>query len=86
MPRPKKPFATSRLTVELKKEVRKRLEELREEVLADTLSEVLRRSIQLYDLFFTASKKGAKIFVRDKDGEREIVILEAGLMTAPKQS
>jgi hypothetical protein len=64
------------LTLVLPERVFARLEELREMGHADGITEVLRRSLSVYDVLLTATRtRGEKVILRDTDGaEREIVI------------
>jgi hypothetical protein len=65
-----------RLNLEMNEAVRDRLEELRDITQADSLSEVIRKSLAVYDLLSAERANGAKTYLRYKDGtERELVIL-----------
>ena len=76
MPRPSRDRKTARrLNLEMNGAVRDRLEQLRDRIQADSLSEVIRRSISVYDLLSEESAKGAKSYLRYPDGrERELVL------------
>lgn len=52
------------------------MEALCEETTADSITELIRRSLAVYDYLWNQRKSGAKLIVRDKNGEREIVLLE----------
>ena len=76
MPRIRKRFKTNRLTLELPEPIRNRLEEMRDETMADTLSEVVRRALQLFDFVTTCSQQGAHVLVRNEKGqETDLLIL-----------
>jgi len=60
--------------------VRQRLETLRDLTEADSLTEVIRRSLAVYDFLWEERSKGGRILVRTVDGtgdteERELVLL-----------
>jgi hypothetical protein len=80
MPRTAKTTPTRRLSLEMTEPVRERLENLRDQTEADSLTEVIRRSLAVYDYLWGEKSKGGKILIRtaDKDGkpeERELVLL-----------
>lgn len=55
--------------------VRDRMEELRDETGAHSLTEVISRSLAVYDFLWTQKKAGAKLLVQDSEGMRELVLL-----------
>ena len=63
-----------RMNLEMRPEIRDRLERLSDET-GMSLSEVVRKSLAVFDLVWCERQKGRKIVVRDEDGERKIVIL-----------
>jgi hypothetical protein len=75
MPRIAKNVPMVRLSLEMAEPVRKQLEHLRDQTQADSLAEVIRRALAVYDFLHTEKSKGAKIVVKDEDGERELVLL-----------
>ena len=59
------------MNLEMSRKVRDRLERLSEE--SDlTLSEVVRKSLAVYDLLWSEKLKGSTIIVRSSGGEKEI--------------
>ena len=56
--------------------VREKLEELRDEMCADSLTEVIRRSLAVYDLLWNESSKGTRVYLR-RQGEQERELLLA---------
>jgi len=54
---------------------RERLESLRLQTHADSLTEVVRRALSLYDFVWAQKEKGGKLIVKDRNGEREVVVL-----------
>lgn len=76
MPRIAKGSKTVRLNLEMRETVRQRLEQLRERTDADSMTEVIRRAIDVYDFLMTAKENGQRVVIRDDMGiEREIVIV-----------
>jgi hypothetical protein len=70
----KKKRAVVRMNLEMSRQVRETLERIGEE--SDlTLSEVLRRSLAVYDLLWTQVRDGGTIVIRTKKGEREVVFV-----------
>jgi hypothetical protein len=55
--------------------VRKQLDALRDRSQADTLVEVVRRALAVYDHLWAAKARGAKLVIRDQDGEQELFLL-----------
>ena len=51
------------------------MEEIRDETGALTLTEVISRSLAVYDYLMQQKKAGAKVLIRDSEGERELVLL-----------
>ena len=59
------------MNLEMSQKVRERLERLSEENDL-SLSEVLRKSLAIYDLLWSEKKKGSAVILRGPDGEKEI--------------
>lgn len=55
--------------------VRKRMELLRDETGASSLTEVISRSLAVYDYLWTQKKNGGKVLIEDSEGKRELVLL-----------
>ena len=68
MPRPAKNRETVRLTLAINPEVRERLENLRDDTGADSLTEVIRRSLAVYEFIWENTCDGKKILLEDEDG------------------
>ena len=64
-----------RLNLAIKPEVRSRMDALCSETSAETITELIRRSLAVYDYLWTQKKSGAKLIVQDENGQREIVLL-----------
>ncbi|MBU0718263.1 MAG: ribbon-helix-helix protein, CopG family [Planctomycetes bacterium] len=75
MPRIAKNVPTRRLNLEMSEAVREALENLRDTTDADSLTEVIRRSLAVYDFLWAEKKQGGKITVKGPAGEKEIVLL-----------
>jgi len=54
--------------------VRLKLEALSDET-DMSLSEVIRKSLAVYDLLWSETKKGGAIIIRTENGEKEVVIV-----------
>lgn len=65
----------TRLSLELPERVRERLEQLRELSSADTLSEVIRRSLAVYDALLTTTANGGSVVLRKADGTEERLLI-----------
>jgi hypothetical protein len=63
-----------RLNLEVPAAVRDRLERLRDDSGADTLTEVVRRSLEVYEVLLNR-EPGAEIVLRMPDGREKVVIL-----------
>jgi hypothetical protein len=76
MPRPSSKAEKIRLNLELSAPVRKRLEELRARTGAQSVTEVIRRSLALYDTILAVSADGkTRLVLKDADGsERQIIV------------
>lgn len=71
---PKK--AKRRLNLEMSQAVNERLEKLRDTTDADSLSEVIRKSVAVYDhLWNEKLSKGAELILRQPDGTEEKLVL-----------
>lgn len=55
--------------------MRQRLEDLRDETEADSLTEVIRRSLAVYEFLWKEKSKGAEVVIRTDDTEKELVLL-----------
>ena len=51
------------------------MEILRDETGAHSLTEVISKSLAVYDFLWTQKKAGGKLMIQDSDGMRELVIL-----------
>ena len=65
----------SRLNLALAELVRARIEELQHETGAQTLTEVVSKSLAVYDFLWTQKQSGAKVLIQDSEGTRELVLL-----------
>lgn len=74
MPRAKRPESV-RLNLEIAPAVRERLERLRESTGAESLTEVIRRSLSVYETLIEISDSSQEIVVKDKDGEMRPMLL-----------
>mgnify|MGYP003644751107 CR=1 FL=1 len=68
MPRPTKKRETARLTLAVSPEIKELMENLRDETGADSLSEVVRRSLAVYEFFWNETDDSKKIIIRDEEG------------------
>lgn len=75
MPRPKQEQEKRKLTLELSVPVRERLSRLQQRSEADSLTEVIRRSLALYDLLLAARDNGEEIIIRSRDGEKKLALV-----------
>jgi hypothetical protein len=66
---------SSRLNLALAELVRARIEDLQHETGAQTLTEVVSRSLAVYDFLWTQKKAGAKMLIQDSKGTRELILL-----------
>ncbi len=72
----KKLETSTRLNLSFKPEVRNRMEGLVDETNVESITELIRRSIAVYDFLWEQKKSGAKLIVEDESGgQRELVIL-----------
>ena len=62
---------TTRLNLELRPEVKERLEQLRKSSHASSSSEVIRRSLALYELVIDHIRSEGNIVLEHKDGTKE---------------
>jgi hypothetical protein len=66
----------SRLNLALAEIVRTRIEELQNETGAQTMTEVVSKSLAVYDFLWSRKKEGAKVLIEDSKGiRRELVLL-----------
>ena len=75
MPRIPKKTKVKRLNLELASKVRARMELLRDETGAHSLTEVITRSLAVYDYLWEQKNAGGKLLIQDSEGTREVVIL-----------
>lgn len=75
MPRPKQEQEKRKLTLELSLPVRERLTSLQQRSEADSLTEVIRRSLALYDLLLAARDNGEEIIIRSSAGEKKLALV-----------
>ena len=75
MPRPKQEQEKRKLTLELSLPVRERLTSLQKRSEADSLTEVIRRSLAVYDLLLAARDSGSEIIIRSRDGEKTLALV-----------
>jgi hypothetical protein len=64
-----------RLNLELTEQVNKSLEELKDRTDSPSLTEVLRRSIALFDMITSVQENGGSIVLRYRDGREEVIRL-----------
>ena len=75
MPRQKNDQEKRKLTLELSLPVRERLTSLQQRSEADSLTEVIRRSLALYDLLLAARDNGEEIIIRSTSGEKKLALV-----------
>lgn len=75
MPRPPSREARVRLNLDLPVSVRERMDRVREMSEADTISEVIRRSLAVYEALLDMAHDGAKVVTRGRDGTEEVVLM-----------
>ena len=63
------------MNLDLGRDVKKRMETLRDQTSAESLTEVVRKSLAVYDFLLTRKKKGAKLIIEDDEGKTELVLL-----------
>lgn len=63
-----------RLNLALRQEVHDRMEYLMEETEAETITEVIKKSLAVYDYLLTQKKSGAKLIIQDEKGQREVIL------------
>lgn len=74
MGRSSKSEPSSRLNLELSVSARESLEKLRALTKADSLSEVIRRSLQVYGRLIEEKEKGNALLVRNNKQDKEILL------------
>lgn len=75
MPRQKKKERPIRLSLSLSPKVKNRLEKLQDLCEADSMTEVIRRSLAVYEVLLENQHEGGVTFVREQDGrEREVLV------------
>lgn len=75
MPRIKRKIPKVRLNLDLPQTLKDQIEQLRYASHADSLSEVIRRSLAIYDYLVTENSAGSTIIVRHKDGTESRIAL-----------
>jgi hypothetical protein len=66
----------ARLHLALPERVRERTEQLQALSSASSITEVIRRAIEVFDLVTTAVKRGDKVILRGADGkDREVILV-----------
>ena len=76
MSRPKRTTAKVRLNLEVSENMKARLEQLRDETYADSMSEVLRRALEVYEFVRKESQNDSALIIRSAAGrERQLKIL-----------
>lgn len=75
MPRPKQEQEKRKLTLELSLPVHERLRSLQQRSEADSLTEVIRRSLAVYDLLLAARENGEEIILRSGGGEKMLALV-----------
>ena len=55
--------------------VRAKLEILRDDTQADSMTEVIRRSLEVYEFLWSEKKAGGRLVIHNDDGEKEVVLL-----------
>ena len=63
------------MSLELSQSVRDRLERLRDTTEADSLTEVIRRSLAVYDLLINQERSGSTVVVKTREGTEQRVLL-----------
>lgn len=67
---------TVRVSLRLSKEVKAHLDDVCERSSSESLTEVIRRSLALYDTLLDESSNGSTVILRDKEGkEKEIMLI-----------
>ena len=75
MARPKRTKETRRLNLEMSREARERLERLRDATDADSLSEVVRKSLALYERLWQEWEAGGQLVIRHDSDDRERLLM-----------
>ena len=76
MPRPPRTREKTRLNLELTRTVRDRLERLQASTEAESLTEVIRRALEVYEDLNGVRMDGGRVIVEDNDGHpRELRLL-----------
>ena len=70
----KKTQTKERLNITLSKSARQRMEKLRDRMDAESLAEVIRRALAISDCLLSELDSGGKLFVRNDDSEKELVL------------
>ncbi len=66
---------SSNLTIKITTSVKERLDKLQDQSDASSLTEVIRRSLALYDILLNSLSKGEEILLRDKEGKETNVVV-----------
>ena len=64
-----------RLNLEFKPSVRRRIEMLQKQTEADSFTDVLKKSLVLYEYVWNIKQAGGQLLVKDLEGVRELVLL-----------
>jgi hypothetical protein len=75
MPNPEKPRTRVRINIEMSLTAKKSLDDLQERIDCPSISEVVRRSLSLYDYVITMQEKGMGFYIEDGNGLRERLLL-----------
>ena len=65
----------TRLTLSVPQRTRDRLETLQERTGAESMTAVIGRALAVYEALIDAKAKGGKIIVRQKNSERELLLV-----------
>lgn len=76
MSKPKNPAKKTRFNLVLSESTKESLERILVEINADSYSEVIRRSVVMFDCIIRIAKKTGKIYLKTESGERELIIPE----------
>ena len=75
MPRLPSNRPKTRLNLEVSQAVRERLQRLKDETDADSLTEVIRRSLAVYELLWDQQQQGGETIVRRDGTERSVFLI-----------
>ncbi len=63
-----------RLNLAIKPEVHERMEKLCEATEADSITDLIRRSLAIYDYLWSHKKAGSDLIIREKDGKEQAIV------------